>query len=288
MNKKLGFIENVEQFLDVDEDICSVDNSIKALEFFRSVGLDGDIVIAPCSIGFTDDDVDSFLLFWIAFDKTEKHNPSIVPAFKLDDTNILNELDISKIKSISDDCYFIFNEIFYCLVCTSTGNFVIKRVNGIWEEDNMKKYLKYKDPDLFHPQIFPVELFSKSKHRFITAVWAIEDNENERYTWFPINWDDFSLWKEFPASDIEMFPLNIGDVTRAGNVVFELKYSKNCGFFVEKTSKQLKDYHLAKDLRSLKPVEKTKVITFIPKYDNSKPQQPKGEAQTISLYPRKD
>ena len=55
MKKKLGFIENVEQFLDVENEICPIDDNIKAFEFFESVGFEDDIVIAPCSIGFIND-----------------------------------------------------------------------------------------------------------------------------------------------------------------------------------------------------------------------------------------
>lgn len=288
MKKKLGFIENVEQFLDVENEICPIDDNIKAFEFFESVGFEDDIVIAPCSIGFVNDKEDEFLLFWIAIDKTNKRNSSIVPAFKINDVSLLEELDISKIKIISSDFLFIFDGFFYCLVATSTGNFVIKKVNGIWEENNMKVYLKFKDPDLFNPQIFPVELFSKSKHQFITAVWAIKDDCNEKFIWFPICWDDFSLWKKFPANDIEMFPLNIGDVTRAGNIVFEVKCNKNSGFYVEKTSKPLSDYHHAKDLRNLKDAKETTLISFTPKYAPKKHRNDKKEVKCIPLFPKTD
>ncbi|MBQ8751404.1 MAG: hypothetical protein IJZ30_07205 [Alphaproteobacteria bacterium] len=289
MEKELGFIDNEEQFLDVDEEICPIDDNIKAFEFFESVGFEDDIVIAPCSIGFVNDKEDEFLLFWIAIDKTNKRNPAIVSAFNIDDKSIFKELDACKIKCISSDCYFVWNSELYYLVYTKTGNVAIKKVNGLWTESEMNMFMSLKEPDIFHPQIYPVELFSKSKHQFITAVWAIEDNCNEKFIWFPICWDDFSLWKKFPASDIDMFPLNIGDVTRAGNIVFEVKYNKDIGFHVEKTSKPLSDYHLAKDLRNLeKPKKAHRNIDFSPKIEEISCISKDGKSRVIQLFPEAD
>ena len=288
MNKKLGFIEDKERFLDIDKKICSLDNNIKALNFFKSAGMKGDIIITPCSIGIMDDE-DTFLLFWLAIDKTNKSNPGIVSAFNIDDESIFKELDACKIKCISSDCYFIWNNELYYLVYTKTGNIVIKKVNGLWTESEMNMFISLKEPNIFHPQIYPVELFSKSKHQFITAVWAIEDNCNEKFIWFPICWDDFSLWKKFPASDIDMFPLNIGDVTMAGNIMFEVKYNKDIGFHVEKTSKPLSDYHLAKDLRNLKEAKEVMLNPFtVPQYAPKKHSNDEKEVKCIPLFPKTD
>lgn len=289
MEKELGFIDNEEQFLDVDKEICPIDDNIKAFEFFESVGFEDDIVIAPCSIGFVNDKEDEFLLFWIAIDKTNKRNPAIVSAFNIDDKSIFKELDACKIKCISSDCYFIWNSELYYLVYTKTGNVVIKKVNGLWTESEMNMFMSLKEPDIFHPQIYPVELFSKSKHQFITAVWVIEDSNNEMFIWFPINWDDFDLMEKFPTNDIEMFPLNIGDVTRAGNVILELKYNQNYGFYFEKTSKPLSDYHLAKDLRNLKEDKEVMIIPFtVPKYAPEKHNNDEKEVKCIPLFPKTD
>ena len=76
--------------------------------------------------------------------------------------------------------YFVWNDTFCAVVYTSKGEIAIRRVNGIWSEYDVRSLVGIKEPDLIMPDIYPVELFSVSEHKFICAAWSIEDAENQK------------------------------------------------------------------------------------------------------------
>jgi len=278
MEDLIGKIDNPEQFLDIPKEICVLDNSVEALEFFIDMGYPTTIAVFPVEIELSTIDRPSYL-FWIVADTKTKTFRSLIPVFKMENIDSLNHINLSSIKLIDCDKYFVWNGSFYCILLTSKGNFVVKQVNGVFCEEDVKTLISIKISHLRFPSVYPVELFSKSKHCFITAVWAIEDPEENAINWYPICWDDFEKLKDFENGDISMFPLNVGDITRASNITFEVLYNKGTGIYLKKSDKPLLWRHTAQDLRKKEGTSNLIKLntSFAPKNNQEKPDnRPKG------------
>ena len=287
MKKEIGEIENPEQFLDVSENECVLSSSVAVYELFTDFGYPENICIAPIELAVNTIDKTKHL-FWSILDLEEKIIKSIIPVFKKDDFDVLNNIDFSSIKVIENDVFFVFKNSFYCLLTTSTGEIVIKKLNGVWCEDDVKTLISLILPHLKFPSIYPVELFSKSKHHFITTVWAIEDPENNIVNWYPVCFNDIAILQKYDNEDITMFPLNVGDITKASNITFEVLYEKELGINLKKTKKAPLWRHQANDLRN--DPQKTKVLKLevpVSEKKKSSASTNKSKGIIIKLNPKK-
>lgn len=240
----LGDWLNPEQFLSFDEQECPFDDSIKAYNHLVNVlGFPKDIMIFPVEFEILDGIEYYSYLFWEAFDVVKKEICTFLPAFYIKDyENFIERCEIVNVNLLKSDRFFVWNDTFSAVIYTSTGQMVIRKINGIWTEIDAKTLINIKSPELDCPDIYPVELFSKSEHKFICAAWAVDDAENEYTYWYPIQWSDEELLEKYGADDLSELPLNVGDVTRAGDVKLEMLYSHEYGVYFAKTSKSLPEH----------------------------------------------
>ncbi len=286
MEKLLGEVLNKEQYLDVPEEISNLSNSIKAKHFFEeTIGIDN-IFVAPVLVKITSLKC-SNLLCWAAIREDFKEVLRLATIFNTDMSHIKN-CAIKSIELLDKEYYYIWNGQFYCVIGTTTGEVVLKKVYGVWSEADVRNFMKIKDPDAVAPDIFPVELFSISGHNFICSAWAVAC-EDVVY-WYPVQWDDYDKLQKYGNKDINMLPINVGDVTRAGNINFEILYNEALGLYFEKTDKKLSWHHLLNQEDS-EPLssEKGKTIKLELPSNLKKHQKSKdGKTLTLSLNSRKN
>ena len=290
MGKKLGTVANPEQYLKVPKRISPLDNSVKAWKYLVSSGCSEDIIVYPAEIHITSP-IYPCLIHWMAFDEKEKKIVAIVPCCDLD-ADLIAGCDITAIELITKDCFFVWDHCFYSVVFTSTGESVIKKVNGIWCESDVISLMQIKAPHLINPNIYPVELFSTKLGKFVCAVWAVEDVEQEVVYWYPVQWNDHQLLDDYDSNDLQMIPLNVGDITRAGDIVFKICYAKELGVYFEKTNEALNWRHFftkeKPDEVSIgdKSIENTLLLQR--KSQNDSAPKKKHDTLIIPLRPKKN
>ena len=229
-------------------------------------------------------------VFWAAMDIDNKKIHTFVPAFSFDDfEKFSKEYSFTDIKLIDHDRYFVWNNTFGAVIITDNGNAVIRKVNGVWSEYDVRSMMSFKEPELVFPEIYPVNLFSLSEHKFLCSAWSIVDPENERILWYSVQWDDDKLLSNYALGDITELPLDIGEVTMAANVKLEVAYSKEYGLFFRKTNRTLPEHikasmRLNKTSQKGKALPKTMVIELKPEFKEQK--KPLEGAKLIPLYPQ--
>lgn len=286
MGKKLGKISNPEQYLRVSKKVSRIDDSVKAWKYLVSYGYSEDIVIFPAKI-FLNSTIYPCLIHWIAFDEKENKIVAIIPCFSID-ADLIKNCSITAIELVEHDIVFVWDNLFYTLVTTSTGETVLKEVNGAWCENDMASIMRIKAPHLRDPNIYPIELFSKSLGKFICAAWAIEDGECEMIYLYLISWKDKETVEFFDNDDLEMIPLNVGDVTRAGDIILEVCYHKDLGVYVKKTKKSLEWRHFySKEKQDDKTILRKNIFT-LPKQETSGTCDNNHKPVVIPLRPKKD
>ncbi len=249
MDKKLGKTINPDQYSIIPKNISPVDNSIKAREYFIEHGCPEDIIVVPIVINLSSIKV-PVAYYWAALSNNGDEYLYVVPCFNIG--RILSASStVTSIKMITEDSFFIWNGVFYTFLFTSTEECVIRKVNGVWSEEDVVSFMKIKAPHLIRPNIYPVEIFSSSLKKFLCAAWAIEDVEADVELLYPIHWDDYKLLDQYDCKDFEVFPLDIGDITKAGNIVFKVNYTSDLGVYLEKTKDSLDWRHLLNQDRVL-------------------------------------
>ena len=236
----LGDWLNPEMFLSFSESDCPFDDSIKAYNYFvNEREFAKDIAVFPVEIVALGDALGSHL-FWAAFDVNENMILSFLPAFYIENyEEFVENHDFPSINLLEKDRFFIWKDTFCALIFTSARQVVVRKVNGIWSYGDANALISYKMPELVCPDIYPVELFSNSEHKFVCSAWAVEDAEKEMIFWYPIQWSDEEVLNKYEADDLSEIPLNIGDVTKAGEVKLEMLYSHQYGVYFAKTNKEL-------------------------------------------------
>lgn len=305
VTKQNGFGEypNPEQFLLYDEDCCQYSDSVMVYDFLvNNLAYPEEIKVLPVEIEFKRNNIfvssDNFgdledvvaYVFWVAMDIANNKVYTFVPAFSFDDfEKFSKEYSFTDIKLIEHDRYFVWNNTFGAVIITDNGNAVIRKVNGVWSEYDVRSMMNVKEPELVFPEIYPVNLFSLSEHKFLCSAWSIVDTEKERILWYLVHWDDNNVLSNYALSDITELPLDVGDVTLASNVKLEVAYSKEYGLYLRKTNRPLPEHieaskHLGKTSLKEKTLGKSMVIELKPEF-NEQVKLVEG-AKLIPLYPQ--
>lgn len=281
MSKLLGEINNKEQYIDVPKEICHLSDSIKVKRFIEKHNGIKNIFVAPVMVEISSLTCRN-LLCWAGLRSDLKEIITLIPVFNTSFSLIKNS-EIISIELLDKEYYYIWKGNFYCVLGTSKGEVVVKKVHGIWTEGDVRNFMKIKAPETTAPDIFPVELFSISKHNFICAAWAV-CCEDIVY-WYPVQWDDYDKLQKYGSKDVEMLPINVGDVTQAGNIRFEILYNEALGLYFEKTDKPLSWHHLVNQEQKEK-----KVIDLSSSVKTKKKAKKNKEQKTLilPLCPKED
>lgn len=253
--KCLGIYNNPEQFLELNSYICPFDDSLKVYDYLiKNLGLPRQIKVLPVEIVVesnekaiplldSSEDRNYSYIFWAAMDLEKQKVYTFVPAFHFENfEQFLKDNSFVNINLLDHDMYFVWKNEFYAVIYTSTGEAVIRKVNGIWSEFDVRALISIRESHLVFPSIHPVNLFSISEHKFICSAWSIDDAERNCLLWYTIQWDDEDILKNYDASDLMEFPLDVEDVTKAGDVRLKVCYSREYGFYLSKTNQELPDY----------------------------------------------
>ena len=308
--KCLGDYLNPEQFLALDGNVCPFDDSLKVYNYLiKTLGLPKETKVLPVEIVlknneklidlYGESDIgNSSYIFWAAMNLKEGKIYTFIPAFYFEDfESFVNEHSFVNINLLERDMYFVWKNDFCAVIYTSSGEAVIRKVNGVWSEYDVNSLVTIREPNLIHPDIYPVELFSISQHKFVCAAWAIDDAENGNVLWYTIQWDDEDILSNYDAADLTELPLNVGDVTRAGGVSLEVCYMKDYGFYLTKTSKPLPEHITSnKYAMEAKLVDNNKKILsrasnlnieLKPEYKENFKLNNNGKCKILEMFPSK-
>ncbi len=229
-------------------------------------------------------------VFWAAMDIANNKVYTFIPAFIFDDfEKFSQEYSFTNINLVDSDRYFVWNNTFGAIIITDNGNAVIRKVNGVWAESDALSLMQLKEPELVFPDIYPVNLFSRSEHKFLCPAWSIVDAENERILWYLVHWDDNNVLSNYALSDITEIPLDVGDVTLASSVKLEVAYSKEYGIYLRKTNRPLPEHikaskHSDKTSLKEKTLGKSMVIELKPEFREQ--VKPVEGPKLVPLYPQ--
>ena len=231
----LGKIKNPEQYIQADF-ACIFDSSFKAMlylkefnnDLYKQIGCNSRMVpiMAKLKILNTKE-----FLYWAIIDENDdiKYMISAFDLFDYPEANIL------KYEKIENDSFFIFEDILYRLVFTSTGEAIIKTPMAVLSEKELIEVLDlsgHKNTKLC--SIYPVKLFNNFTNELICCCWAVE-KEFCTY-WYPISFHDESKLMKNESENITEIPLNVNDTIKVHKQNMVVRYSVENGFYLEKTN----------------------------------------------------
>lgn len=231
----LGKIKNPERYIQADC-ACIIDNSYEAMlylkehnsDLYKQIGCNSKMVPIMAKLKLINM---KEVLYWAILDE-DNDIKFMISAFDLFD---YPDADILKFKKIENDSFFIFEDILYRLVFTSTGEAIIKTPMAVWSEKELIEVLDlrgHKNTKLC--TIYPVKLFNKFTNELICCCWAVE-KELCTY-WYPISFHDESKLMKNDAENITEIALNVNDTIKVDKLNMVVRYSVENGFYLEKTN----------------------------------------------------
>lgn len=220
-----------------DTEHIEIGNSLKALQTFRKHFGKGDSV-GLVLITLADDDEKQIMAWHFVCMFEGKQASVLLPVFDLDDVDKLNCSIIKKVQVITSEMYYYLRRKLYAVVYTDKGNLVVKKVRSVLTEVDMHNILKLRGTE--YTDLYPVDIYSHEKKKFVGACWAIENMSNERgITYFePICRDENEKLCSLDISDVEPFPIELNGEIEIGGDLFILRYKNNFGKYFEKVERQ--------------------------------------------------
>ncbi len=222
-----GFVFSPEQY-DAPGEEFFLDNSLAAMDYFK---------------GFHEEHPDGILLFVFAkasnletgalplwlYVVLEDSVPTFfdfVPVFRMDDRGSLGDEFIYQFQIIDKETYFLWGNELYAADITSKGHFIIRAVRMIISCKDMENvYLLENDHSC--DSVCPVELYSRSRHKFIGACWEIYDEQEENFFWYPICHDEARKLTQYKDEDILSYPIELGETVQIDGHMYKLAYDKD-------------------------------------------------------------
>lgn len=188
-----------------------VSNSIEALSFFENKYSKGGIVLLG-NILFESAAIPSMMV-WMYFTDIEGSKPKLVstiPVFNVP-MNKLNNLKILDITPFQTEVFSLWKDTLYSSVFTTTGEIRIMKVRMLLNSINAKQVIELQSGDVVE-SIYPVELYSRSQHKFIGVCWAVEMKSNQKFTyWHPVCLAEEKAIARYPVEDITDYFININE-----------------------------------------------------------------------------
>lgn len=231
--KDIGKILFPEQYAPAGKDIA-IDNSAKALELFERTYPKGGIVLLGhmklASLRTP------YLLVWMYL-TADKECPKLVatmPVCKPDNISKLNKLTVLDIMPCENEIFFVFKNRLYSSVFTTKSEIAIMKIRSLLCSKEAAQGISMLS-DKTVSEIYPVDLYSLSEHKFIGICWAviIEEDDNLIF-WYPVCFDEEKRISSYDVDNLDAHPVNIGEDAVIGGNWYKLHYSDDLGYFFKK------------------------------------------------------
>ncbi len=248
--KGLGKIPCSEQYVPAGEEVV-IDNSVAALAFFEKYYEKGGFVFLGTlrlfSLAVPE------LLVWMYFilDEDKPRLVRMVPAYKVEDFEAISRTAILQTIIHKHEIFFVYQDTLYSSLFTSEGETVIMKVRSLLNAKDAAEAIS-----LMHggavENIYPVELYSHSEHKFVGVCWAVTiEGEDNKIFWYPMCLDETDKIGSYPMEDLSDHPIEVGETAVIGGETFVRRYTDDTGtFFVKK--RKLSPEHVAFILDAIK------------------------------------
>lgn len=230
--KKVGNVLNPELYTPVGKEV-RISNSVEALEFFEEFYPKGGMVLLG-NIRF-DNEKTPELIVWLYIDNSQDI-PQIISTIPVFDVSIeeLDHCTILEVTPHENEVFCVWKNCLYCSVVTDKGNICIMKVRMLTLAQEAAQVIKLQSDNEVE-DIFPVELYSHSQHKFIGVCWAvtIASNDNMIY-WHPICIDEVELISSYSTDDLSDHIINVGETATIGGDTYRLFYTKEDGYVFKK------------------------------------------------------
>lgn len=227
-----------------------VKNSVEALNYFESHYPKGGIVLlgSISMLGNNDEEIE--ILTWLYFDLNED-DPKLLASLAVFDIPMdnLNGCRVLNITPLENEIFLFYKDAAYSSVFTSTGEICIKKFRLILYEEEIRQLIKLReDKDVF--DVFPVELYSHSEHKFIGVCWAVTIEDDDRLFWWSVDINKDDAISVYPVEDLSDHPINVGETAVINKKNFKLYYSEKSGYYFRMIAEQPK-----KDEAKISPIK---------------------------------
>jgi hypothetical protein len=234
--KNLGEVPEPWQFSKVGRSVA-IKDSLEAQEYFELYYPKRKGIVIPVILSLNSVQIPK-LLVWAYLDVKKQEFVSMTPVFHLKDPQILNAMAIQDMKPVERTILCYWRNVRYCMVVTSNGHFVMKKMRSTLSETDMCSILM--EDGVAIEDIYPVDIYSHTLHKYVAVCWSVEEADTDMIYWIPVCTDDAKALDEAgDPEDLEEFPINIGEHAVIGGETFEVKYSKELGCYFERTKFQI-------------------------------------------------
>lgn len=221
--KKLGNVLYPEQYAEVGEEV-RISSSVEALEFFEAFYKKGGLVLLGTMFFKSETIKDTTC--WLYFDIKSKVPEliSTIPVFNIP-MDELNDLEITNIVPHAEEIYMVHEGVLYSSAYTDTGELCIKKVRMILNSNDATSIVGLYS-GLEVEEIYPVELYSHSAHKFVCVCWAVKTVGASFIAWHPASLEDELTLKEYPNEDLEDHFIEVGETAVINGESFKLEKNK--------------------------------------------------------------
>lgn len=271
--KKLGKILFPEMYAPAGKEV-NVSNSVEALDFFEDFYPKGGIVLLG-NIYFESKNLPS-LMVWLYLDLNgdDPKLISTIPVFAVP-MEELNDLKVLKIVPQENEVFSIWKGELYSSVFTTKGEICIKKVRLLLNANEAAQVYEMQTGKKVE-DIYPVELYSQTEHKFIGVCWAVlmvEDTES--VFWYPVCLEEETAIAAYPADDLTDHFINPGETAVIAGDTYRLCYKNDTEGFVfnkqrskeelqELFNKQIEIRTKAAALRAKENDDSKKECSFVP------------------------
>ncbi len=254
--EELGKIIFPEQYVPVGKEFV-IDNSAAALAFFEKYYEKGGVVFFGALRLFSL--TTPILQIWMYFDLDEKDPRlvSVIPAYKVENADAVLRAQIIQTLIHEHEIFFIVEDTLYSSLFTSKGETVLMRVRSLLNAKDATEAIS-----LIHggkvTDVYPVELYSHSAHKFIGVCWAVTvEDEEDKVFWYPMCIDETEIISSYSIEDVSDHPINVGETAVIGGDTYICHYAEDTGIYFSKV-KQLSLKCISRIQKTFKQSKKAK------------------------------
>ncbi|MCM1324590.1 MAG: hypothetical protein NC218_10750 [Acetobacter sp.] len=233
---KLGKILFPEQYAPVGNEV-RVSNSIEALAFFEDYYPKGGMVLLG-NIRFDYPQMPNMMV-WMYFDISSEE-PKIISTIPVFDVPIeaLNNRKILEITPHQNEVFSLWKDVLYCSVYTDTGEICIMKVRSLLNAEEAASVYEMQT-GMEVEDIYPVELYSHSAHKFVGVCWAVTlIGDDNRIFWYPVCLEEENAIAAYSADDLTDHFIDKGETAVIGGDTYRLTIDENGYIFKKIRSKE--------------------------------------------------
>lgn len=175
------------------------------------------------------------MMVWFYFDISQDE-PKIISSIPVFDVPIeaLNNRNILEVTPHQNEVFSLWKDVLYSSVYTNTGEICIMKVRTLPNAEEAAQVIEMQSGREVE-DIYPVELYSHSAHKFIGVCWAVvmADDDN-RVFWHPVCLDEEKAIAAYSADDLSDHPIEVKETAVIGGDTYRLYMDKEDGFVFKK------------------------------------------------------